>query len=157
MLLSCLRSLWVFYGVLLLTCTPQRLSALSFRLNVCLSSTRWPSWIERQFHGAYRRDVWAQIQTDTCLRKKTLMATVEFQLYPPSPPQPRLPSFSAPTTSQQRAKTRAVVCGYVSCPHFGTQVFIKCFLLLITKNRWLPSRLCRLRAKRGERDLVDFF
>ena len=64
-------------------------------------STGWPSWLERQFHGIYRRKncgvyVQTQIQPDTYIRTKTLVATVEFQLHPLFPPQPHLPSFCTP-------------------------------------------------------------
>ena len=56
---------------------PKRLSASSLRLNVCLSSTEWPSWLVRHFQGGYRHEncgvyVRAQIRTDTYLRKTRL-------------------------------------------------------------------------------------
>ena len=99
-------------------------------------------WTCAPFHGGYWHEncgayVQAQIQMDTS--KHMFVATVEFQQHPPSPPQPRLPSFSTYTFSVT-----------ATCENACSGVWVFGAFFIIAKNWWPRSRLCRLRAKRGE-------
>ena len=69
------------------------------------------------------------------------------------------PPFSTPAQFSIHLLSRSNMRKYVqwcvgSSPDFEAQVFSKCFLHLVAKNKRLRSRTCRLHAKR---DWVPFF